>query len=421
MSTLPHRRGGTPPSLLAVVLTYHARGWCVIPAVGKRACATWKRFQAKRPSEEQLRTWFSNVEAKNIAVILGEVSGGLVCRDFDVVESYVAWSQAHPELAESLPTAWTPRGRHVYFRMADDQIRPFGKAYCDLGDGELRLRKCYCILPPSTHPDGNHYRWIVPPATKVPVLSDLAASGLGRRWSSSAAKLGTGRPTGKLTEHAEHTEHPEQSEQSEHPERTEAISGRAPFAKYAKAARGCEDAVKQAVEESLPQGPGERNYCLFELVRRLKAIPEMATVKQPDLERIVAEWHKRALPVIRTKDYYVTLSEFLTAWDNVLFPEGCDPMLIVLEQAKREPTPKCARRFEDPRMQRLVAVCRVLQRYAGDREFYLSCRTAATFLELSHEVAARWLRLLQQLRIIQAVGKYERATGKAKRYRYLGD
>lgn len=407
MEILSRAGAATPTDVLAAALDYHARGWCVIPAEGKRACTPWRKFQTKRPTEEQIRNWFGSGEATNIAIVLGDVSGGLVCRDFDQTKSYVAWSQAHPDLAKTLPTVWTPRGRHVYCRAPVEQDHGPGKAYLDLGDGEMRLKGCYCVAPPSKHPAGFLYRWLNPPTPILRVV-DLDSVGLCRKWLPEAADEGEQPspepPTRRVTEHTEAYGADESK-----PKQAEAISTLATSDQ------------KRAIRDTLPKGPGQRNRCLFDLVRRLKAIPELAEAPGRDLEPIVRQWHKLALSTIRTRDYYVTLSEFLTAWDSVRFPEGCDAMAIMLAATEQEELPACAVPFEDPRMRRLIAICRVLQRHAGDGEYYLSCRKAGELLGISHKTAAIWLRLLEQLGIIRTERKGDQSTGRASRFRYLGE
>ena len=145
-------------SMLSTALRYYDKfGWCVIPIpYGRKAARIkWGRYQDIRPDRAQAKKWFGSGPT-NVAVVLGEVSGGLCCRDFDTVEGYRAWADAHCGLADLLPTAKTARGYHVYFLGQVNSI-------VSLGDGELRGRRSYCLLPPSVHPDGSQYVWITEP------------------------------------------------------------------------------------------------------------------------------------------------------------------------------------------------------------------------------------------------------------------
>jgi hypothetical protein len=162
---------------LKVALWYRGLGVTVIPiAAGTKEppCGVkWKRFQAERPTEAELRRWFGNGKGHGLAVVLGDVSGGLVCRDFDDMTAFDTWAAENPRLAKALPTVETGRpGRHVYCRADIGQIRgasTSGGGIIDLGDGELRGAGGYCLLPPSRHPSGHVYRWIVPLNGEIPL------------------------------------------------------------------------------------------------------------------------------------------------------------------------------------------------------------------------------------------------------------
>ena len=148
--------------LLNAALTHLARGWSIIPiASDKKPLVAWKRFQSGRATPDDLRGWLGGHSARGIAVVLGDVSGGLVCRDFDLRGAYAGWAAAHPDLAATLPTARTARGVHVYAVAADRTPRTFS-------DGEYRGNGQYVILPPSIHPSGAAYEWIIPPVTPCP-------------------------------------------------------------------------------------------------------------------------------------------------------------------------------------------------------------------------------------------------------------
>ena len=143
----PVRSMTTP--MLAAALDYAAIGLSVIPIRpnSKAAAVHWKPYQQQRADESQLRQWFGNDGDRGIGVVLGQVSGGTCCRDFDVRASYERWAAEQRILAATLPTATTARGQHVYFRS-------HFHGFVDLGDGEYRGDGHYCLLPPSRHPDG---------------------------------------------------------------------------------------------------------------------------------------------------------------------------------------------------------------------------------------------------------------------------
>jgi hypothetical protein len=185
-------------ALLDAALQYARRGWSIIPirhkpgTDGKQAAVPWREYQKRRPTDSELHTWFGNERpVDGLAVILGRVSGGLVCRDFDDLAAYGKWAAEHPELASRLPTVETARGRHVYFRST-------WTGFKDLGDGELRGdSKHYCLLPPSKHPGGRRYKWLIPlPDAPLPQI-DPYAVGLGnatqRRRDTETEKHKQGR------------------------------------------------------------------------------------------------------------------------------------------------------------------------------------------------------------------------------------
>ena len=99
--------------VLTAALSYRERGFSIIPTTPgcKKAAVGWKRYQRQLAEETQLRQWFGVCPAHGIAVVLGSVSGGLVCRDFDTMPGYQQWEADHPCLAETLPTVATFRGR----------------------------------------------------------------------------------------------------------------------------------------------------------------------------------------------------------------------------------------------------------------------------------------------------------------------
>jgi hypothetical protein len=366
-------------------------GWCIIPIPHgqKRARIRWKRFQTDRPDREQVQKWFSNGHPQNMAVLLGPVSGDLCCRDFDTLGAYEQWKAGHPDLAATLPSVRTVKGCHVYFRQVDL------KGIRCLGDGELRGTGGYCMLPPSVHPDGPKYEWIIRPTAENLIILDPVLAGFV--------------PNGGLV--TEQTENTEKPEQTEHTEQTEAMEWGV--------------GVEEAIFGTLPREYGTRNRKVFELARTLRSLPQFVNADPRDLRPIVREWHRRALPKIRTKDFEETWIDFLKAWPRVKFPKGAGPMAQVFRRAVESERPRIAVATypENERLQILVALCRELQRADPEHPFYLSCRTAAELFHVSHMEANRWLFLLESDEILGVAikGGTQENRRKATRFTYLGD
>ncbi len=367
---------GDRAGFLDAALRYARRGWCIIPTAGKRAAARWKQYQQARPDEHSLRQLFACPGITGLAVLMGSASGGLGCCDFDSLATYERWSATHRDLAATLPTVATARGRHVYFR------GPHG--FKDLGDGEYRGDSGhYTLLPPSIHPSGSLYSWLVPlPSGELPFI-DPRQVGL---WDE--------------------TEQTEQSEQSEHPPPTTTLLPSALF---------------HVIESTLPKGPGERNRKVFELARRLRAIPSLASADLAALRGIVEEWYRRALPFIRTKDFLETWADFVHAWERVKYPAGEGAIEVAFDRAAAvKPSAKAIQLYGDsPSMVLLASLCRELQALVGDAYFFLDVRTAGRLLKIPHLTAWRWLRVLVADGILMAGEKGSHANRRASRFRYV--
>jgi Bifunctional DNA primase/polymerase, N-terminal len=137
-------------------------GWRIIPVINKRPLPglTWKR----PPDFTAIAHLFDDPRVTGLAVVLGQVSGNLAVRDFDSVSGYEIWAAQYPELASTLPTVVTSRGRHVYARTEV----PCKTTHFE--DGELRGEGAYVVVPPSRHETGHVYRWEIFPFGGIPTV-----------------------------------------------------------------------------------------------------------------------------------------------------------------------------------------------------------------------------------------------------------
>jgi hypothetical protein len=357
-------------------LAYAARGWSIIPVVGKKSLGLWKPFQTSPADDNTLRRLFARKGITGLAVVLGRVSGGLAVRDFDDAGAYHTWAAQHPHEADTLPTVKTARGYHVYGRLDED-------AFVTSADGELRA-DCghYVVLPPSLHPDGPVYTWLVPlPGDGLP-LSRLPASLLGSEGEGYRST---------------------QEDPAD------------PSILIACALNSLGDAVERAIARTLPTGPGTRNRRLFDLTREMKAV--LPEARPDELRAVLREWHRRALPVIRTKDFDESWADLVTAWQRAEEPAGRS-LEAAVARAEQEPAPPVAERYDGP-LRRLVALCWQLQKQWGDRPFPLACRTAAEVLGVTRIKAWALLQALQFDRVLRRVRTGTKASKKASEWRFI--
>ena len=372
-------------TLLNRALQYYQRGWSIIPIPQgkKEARIRWKRYQTQRPDESRLCRWFAG-NNRNIAVVLGGVSGGLACRDFDTEQAYQQWAGEHRDLAAKLPTVKTARGYHVYFLADVDKIQSFN-------DGELRGNGGYCLLPPSVHPDGVIYEWLIEPNGKNLLALDPVSAGLSQDSCN-------------VTERTERTE-----ENRGGLRRTQEI--------YVN------EKIEKAIIKTLPKRFRTRHRSVFDFARELYSMPEYTDADPKQFYSVVKEWHKRALPNIGTKEFEETWIDFLQAWPKIRWQKGTKPMSEIFEKAKTTSVPEFALRYDNPKLRLLVVWCNILQERAGNSSFFLSARTAGKYLDIDLMKANRWLFLLEQDRILEVVekGKLTRAGGIATRFRYIAN
>lgn len=338
-----------PAHLLDAALDYAARGWSIIPTVGKRAAALWKPFKRSPANEQTLRRMFARKGITGLAVILGSASDGLCCRDYDDADAYHRWAANYPDLASTLPTVQTSRGFHVYHRGGD--------GYANLGDGEYRADAGHiCVLPPSAHPGGHNYCWIIHLLDGDLPTVDPVKAGLLTQVDTEQTQASPLIPRTGTQAHAADSLHVSDA------------------------------GIEAAILATLPTGPGQRNRRLFELARRIKGIMPGASLDA--MEGIVRAWHTRALPNITTKDWLTTWIDFRTAWAKVRKPAGATMAAIVATAKAQMPEDADA-------IAKLVTLCQALQAHHGNgRAWPLSCRVAANKIGVGHDTAARLLKML---------------------------
>lgn len=118
--------------------------------------AQWRVYSERRPTDVELERWFRDSDA-GVGIVGGAVSGGLVRIDFEHTGCLPTWyrllGSSFDNFIDQMPIVATPKGNHVYFRMADP---PGHTLLCSHGSGndllvlsETQGEGCYCVAPPS--------------------------------------------------------------------------------------------------------------------------------------------------------------------------------------------------------------------------------------------------------------------------------
>ena len=360
---------------------YHELGFSTLPLlVGdkKPGIPSWKIYQDRRPSHSELEQWFGG-DRRNIGIICGSVSQGLMVRDFDTENSYESWRESNPQTAKHAPTSKTSRGFHIFVRTnGPTKTRR-------LGDGELRGDGAYVVAPPSIHPTGVSYIWMIPPDSDIPHidLTELIETpGVtqaiveGKTPSSMACVTDDGRDSENPTDFM----------------------------------------ISRAIRITQPSTIGQRNDCLFDFAQQLKGITALYDADLSVLYPLVVRWHRQALSRIGTKQFSETWSDFVRAWNNVEFPVG----IMLKRLAAQADESKVIPSVKGREKRRAAALCRELQLFHGEHPFYLDCRNAGRLLGLHYRKAHRLLTALCDDGVLRKISVGSMRTRKANEYQYLG-
>lgn len=383
---------------------YHARGWSVIPANAetKKPCLkSWKRFQTERPTEDELREWFT-AKYDAMAIVMGAVSGNLGVLDFDSQERWEWWSQRQPKLARVLPTEKTARGSHVFFRCEPIRTqRPKNQKV------ELLCEGAYVIVTPSPG-----RQWITAPNGQLPEIDPFA---LGLEV------FGITRPG---ADSMDFTEEPEDTEDTEEREAIQMASGSSDSSDSSGSSVNLDsfdtqvrERIEQAITKTLPTGIGQRNRSIFTFCQWLKAVPELGGLPAKALRPVVEKWHARAYPVIGTKPFDDTWADFVYAWRRVKWPKRMLLDMVVRRALEDTHTPPEAADYENPKNRLLVRICWQLQQLHGDEPFHLAQRTAGELLGISHTEAGKRIEMLMADGILAIACAHTNL--RATRYRYM--
>lgn len=142
-------------------IEYVNTGWSVLPVRPdeKRPYMTnWLAYQHTRATREMVESWFANLSGAGVGLVTGRISNVVV---LDVEK----WCKIPLEdLLKKYPTQMVAKsgggGYHLYYAYPQG----VGKVSNRVGifeGADLRADGGFVVLPPTRHPSGNRYEWVM--------------------------------------------------------------------------------------------------------------------------------------------------------------------------------------------------------------------------------------------------------------------
>ena len=112
------------PKMLEAALAYARSGFSVIPHKprSKSPMVTWKEFQERHATEDEIRGWWGRCPNANIAIVTGTISG-LVAIDLDGTEGRASLGTVLNGFEITAPVIQTSRGHYLYFKHPGGKVK----------------------------------------------------------------------------------------------------------------------------------------------------------------------------------------------------------------------------------------------------------------------------------------------------------
>ncbi|MEI7880321.1 MAG: hypothetical protein WCI95_05555 [bacterium] len=152
--------------------------------------------------------------------------------------------------------------------------------------------------------------------------------------------------------------------------------------------------LDELISKTCPKREGERNVRLFDFARGLRFNMGMEASPLCDLKPLVQKWHAAALPVIRTKDFTSTWTDFIHSWPKARLPLGPDALTVAWKKSKTLPPPAIAGEYDSEPVRQLIGLCAALGSISHDGRFFLSTHAAERLMNVPAMSIHRWLKML---------------------------
>ncbi|MEQ9408751.1 MAG: bifunctional DNA primase/polymerase [Fuerstiella sp.] len=418
-------------------LRYSAQGFFVLPVHGTQngrcSCGRKCNHPGKHPrirkwptrassDARQISEWWKRWPSANVGILTGHVSN-LVVLDVDGAEGLKTLRgllEQQAGLSDTYSVRTGSGGLHLYYAHPGfpigNKVR-FAPGLDLRGDGGM------AIAAPSVHSSGRAYELIGDKR-----LADLPT--LPEIFHFPRARSNT-------EQHRNHTEQLKKNIGATQQVRV----AQSAIERLSDLTDSQRQAVRSAIELSVPAEPGVRNRQVFNFVRRLQAVEGIAW-KDVDLELLrplMKQWYDEAQTSADDLGFVIkgTMAEcwddFRYGWSKVKVPFGGSMSAVVdVVKAYGGQLPDSVQnavewlQYDDPDVLLLLALFWGLSESTGGGEFYLSTREAEKRLaELGSERDRNWvwrtIRTLERDRVIECVKRGKSGTegyGKSSEYRW---
>ena len=152
----PDVSGNHDPQVIGcteAALKYLNKGYSVIPIGNdKKPLISWLPYQSRLPKVDQVKKWYSTWSDAGVAIVTGKISDIVVIdvdpRNEGRVEDFDKYN--------TVTSITGGNGCHKYFRYPGFKVPTIPNV---LRGVDLKSDGGYVIVPPSTHPNGNQYKW----------------------------------------------------------------------------------------------------------------------------------------------------------------------------------------------------------------------------------------------------------------------
>jgi hypothetical protein len=331
----------------------------------------WKNLTL---AKTRTSTYQDKLARGNIGIALGEPSGGVCAIDLDTDEIRNRFLVENP-WAQKTTEVRGARGSKFFVRIVGTIP---GTHHLYEGDKDVAqwLSDGSQAIVSGKHPDGMWYRFINTASPFVLPYKEI-------KWPID---LNRSRQAG-FTEHQSNGA-TEAIEQQSSTEQLDAV-------------------IYGVVDRFIPTTFHQNNPLMFQIARGLKDIADRMgrELTIAEFKTAFDRWKKQSRRFWRQElsedDYWV---EFLDACMRAQHGLEADPRLGAWEEsANIDIPPEASQWVTDPRIRRLIALCIVLKRRCNNGPFFASTRWVAEQFDISHDLAARWLRFLRHLKILRIV------------------